>query len=1557
VVKASKPVVDLRGKSDDAGSVTLTFAIDRTVAPSLVRILNEGTNSVTLNGTIENPIGTTDIRNTGGSVLASNPRGTTDGTTQARSSLIVTNVLNIQTPGAAVAPTGPRINVDLVQAAGFPMATSFVKGRVSGSDDTISIGRHVFFTGMQVVYNAAGSPITGLTSGTSYWVVVVPDSLRIKLATSAALTSFVDLDQGSSAATAPHTLTPVTRFHVEAEGNIGLDVRGVLRQAGALVAQHQVVLDHIRSTSGTIDLVIRPALQQTGEADSQGILVKYPVGASETYYTSFRGGTSRTKLSGAVYGTGTDTVATKYTLKGYDAAGQLTLPGVIAGGSILVTASNAADDAPRVEVDALTQITHSGHIDVTTNGLVTVEEVTGDLRVGRIESTRDSVILRSPERILDALADAGADVLGENITMTAGTGGAQGGIGTPLNFLEIDVDHVAGDGNAGKLKATDTAAASTDGIYVTDTAGDLPVDLVTTTADVSLATTDGSILDADNDAAADVQGDTVDLHAGGTGSIGGLRSDGTANDLEIDSRFSSPEAGDDVGLRAGRDIHLTEVDGSLELVEAVAGRNIRITVRETADLDEDLNLLDSGRVRYAETGDVAVNPGRITATTGWIELRIGDDFSDTARTTVTAGLGIDIHLDDVDADGGWGANTTFRGFLTPGAGSTTRIFGNGDADHITFDQTHLGGFTRVYGSNAVPVAGASPSGDGEDEFIVRRLQTMTVGTLTLDGQGESDHYIVETNGTANADRNYVVNALDTGAPDDGVDVLTVKGYDSALNGTPAGSDVPHPADDIFLLRSTTAIAGETSTRPAFVALLHGTMAHATAGTVAATERINYDAAINGRLEVFGLGGNDHFAADDNSAITTLDGGAGSDTFQIGQLYGSKRNADAIPDANDRFDTIATTRGWLSPGITSPLTAKGGSGDDTFVVYANQAVLRLEGDDDNDLFIVRAFALAETCSVAAEGTQQSGGNVCRDGIVWRDHPARIAMPALTTGFSTAAETEIRTGAGSNQVQYNINAPVSIDGGNGFDKVVVLGTEFADHIVVTSLAVYGAGLSVTYKNIEVLEIDGLEGDDVFDVLSTPAGLATRVIGGLGSDLINVGGDVVGDVFSRDIEGSSGAINHLVTSGDWAYDRLVIDGVDLSVARPTQGIVIIVESAGSTQVLEGGTWDSYEVVLQKASTEWVYITVSAARSSQEEEDAGADSVWITDDPASFERTYTDYHEPGTQPHRVPKRAIVLAFRPGETTKTVYVRAPQDTAAEGDRVVVISHSVLSTDPLFDDADVRNVEVLVRDDDLPALVVTPIDPVTGLPDAGTLVLEGALPYGVVDAYLLSLAVPATGDVVVELRPADPRLRLSSADTARFTVVTAPTASTAGVYRVTFTAGSQGPIRIELSVVDDYDPQDPRGIAITHTVVDAATTDAGYAEKARSVRLDVKVLDNDSAGVIVTQTDGGTLVNLGTPGAPGAGDTYTLRLTSRPTAEVRIAMVTDGQTDIVSSSRAVLQAVGTTGKGLFTGTVVYDAATRTIRMVRAACRASRSAGWTSASSRASSSSSPAPTCC
>ncbi len=532
--------------------------------------------------------------------------------------------------------------------------------------------------------------------------------------------------------------------------------------------------------------------------------------------------------------------------------------------------------------------------------------------------------------------------------------------------------------------------------------------------------------------------------------------------------------------------------------------------------------------------------------------------------------------------------------------------------------------------------------------------------------------------------------------------------------------------------------------------------------------------------------------------------------------------------------IATTRGWLSPGTHAPLVATGGTGNDEFVVYSNQAELRLEGHDDNDLFIVRAFALAAVCDTSADNdddcdfadidleadpdtlrfpvdTAGPGGVGAPDGVCdatenpgydgegwtgfrkdnngdgtcnkadahmtgaetqtspadiaqWEDDVIPldddgVARPIIGLGFSTARPLDIRAGGGEDEVSYNVNAPVSVDGGTGFDKLVILGTEFADDIVITSKAIYGAGLNVRYTTIEVVEVDGLEGDDEFFVQSTAFGVAYRVIGGLGSDTINVTGDVVEDIVTRELEGVSGTIDHLVTSvgpnGDVLYHGLPVDGLEYNLATPDAGQVIIGdEGTEGTSVREGGSpfgvpqRDWYSVMLAGTPTANVYVTASAARSTQVEfddvfsnpeptdsseslADGDGDSIWVcTSDQAGdapgntdcstlahFQRAKTIngqlFYENG--------RAVVLTFTPGDwnVKQWVYVWAVDDPRSEGDVVVVVQHSTISADDNFDGVAVRNVEVSVRDNDTPGVYVTEVTPGTDDEDGRTLVIEG----------------------------------------------------------------------------------------------------------------------------------------------------------------------------------------------------------------------------------------------
>ncbi|MCC9643317.1 hypothetical protein LOC71_13610 [Rhodopirellula sp. JC740] len=407
----------------------------------------------------------------------------------------------------------------------------------------------------------------------------------------------------------------------------------------------------------------------------------------------------------------------------------------------------------------------------------------------------------------------------------------------------------------------------------------------------------------------------------------------------------------------------------------------------------------------------------------------------------------------------------------------------------------------------------SLGGDGADRIYSRD------GNDRLDGQDGDDTFKVFF---ARGKVNSLLSILDTGTT--GVDVFDA-----------IGTVDP----DQFLLRAS--VSGTN----AFVAVLtdpdHSSDQPAYNPSV---QRVNYLGVE--RILVQGGLGDDQFAVDDTAAEVTIDGGDGDDAFQVGQLFRSQRTkVDANVSVDDVFATIETTRGFLSNGISQPMTISGGLGNDHFVVFHNQAVLTLNGNEGDDGFEVRAFALV--------GSRE---------------PER-------------ARTDITGGAGADLVQYAVNAPVNIDGGDGFDTLTVIGTEFGDDFVITEDGVYGAGLTIDFTNIESLRVDAAEGNDRFYVKSTSEKFLTELFGGLGDDTFNLSGDTP-PVVSNDLKGHSGIVtNNMSYSSDLRYEDLKLHGVSSNVADNEEPFVVIRTSNGSTIVGEAGSLDAsvvdfYEVVL---------------------------------------------------------------------------------------------------------------------------------------------------------------------------------------------------------------------------------------------------------------------------------------------------------------------------------------------------------------------------------------------
>ena len=418
--------------------------------------------------------------------------------------------------------------------------------------------------------------------------------------------------------------------------------------------------------------------------------------------------------------------------------------------------------------------------------------------------------------------------------------------------------------------------------------------------------------------------------------------------------------------------------------------------------------------------------------------------------------------------------------------------------------------------------------------------------LSIDGQRGTDHTIAYLAGqTYFADPTYLVSTIDvhdSGLPTDGTDLLDVYGTNDEL------------VSDNFLLRRN------------FVALMP---------TDTTAERVNYDNTQNRGLRIYGRAGDDRFTLDDNSTLTTIDGGQGDDSFQVAQIFQSTREFPRIPWSYDTFDTIETTRGYLSNGVSYDTTIYGGQGNDSFVVFHNVATLVLDGGSGDDSFTVRAFALIG--STAIDPNQH------------------------TTG--------IFGGLGNDFVQYTDNAPVSIDGGAGTDTVVVIGTEFGDVFVITPIGVFGAGLFIQLVGVEILKVDALEGNDRFVVYGTAPGTSTSLFGGLGSDSFEIGGAVDGqavETAARDLLGHSGLLLHSIAPGSVAtYGDVVIDGISASVADNDTSAVVVTPTSAMTvyENRPGWTTATYTVVLSRAPVGGdVYITVSPTELTADEIAAGA-------------------------------------------------------------------------------------------------------------------------------------------------------------------------------------------------------------------------------------------------------------------------------------------------------------------------------------------------------------------
>ncbi|MDO9173909.1 MAG: hypothetical protein Q7V62_03830, partial [Actinomycetota bacterium] len=400
------------------------------------------------------------------------------------------------------------------------------------------------------------------------------------------------------------------------------------------------------------------------------------------------------------------------------------------------------------------------------------------------------------------------------------------------------------------------------------------------------------------------------------------------------------------------------------------------------------------------------------------------------------------------------------------------------------------------------------------------------------------------------------------------------------------------------------------------------------------------------------------------------------------------------------------------------------------------------------------------------------------------------------------TNINGGKGKDLITYTVNAPVHIDGGDGSDTLIVVGTEFADKFVVTDTGVYGAGLFVTYASIENIVVDALEGNDQFFIASTPDGATVSTIGGKGSDTFNVAGNFDTspiDVVSNDLLGHSGMIDLSIPTGnttDANYQNIFVQDISASILDNESAGIALTMLGGVLRVFEGNSGNAqtqarYSVVLTRSPKEDVRVTAAPSAIRQSESLAGGKGIALNGSEAGttllFDRTNW--------------------FIP----QIVTVTAPADLLAEGRRILNILHTVVQGADVSDGGEydalaVPSPVVEVFDDDAAGVVITPAVNGEVIVNQDSAVTLGAG----ADSYYVALTRPPTGDVVIELDV--------QADDNGVDQIVAGNSSGTPITSLTFTTGNWATPQLVKVVAADTGAtlEGAQFARILHTVADAS---------------------------------------------------------------------------------------------------------------------------------------------
>lgn len=534
---------------------------------------------------------------------------------------------------------------------------------------------------------------------------------------------------------------------------------------------------------------------------------------------------------------------------------------------------------------------------------------------------------------------------------------------------------------------------------------------------------------------------------------------------------------------------------------------------------------------------------------------------------------------------------------------------------VTLSDSHTSDVTVQYA-----VSGGTATGSGTDYTLASGTATVTAGNTTTT--------IPVT----------IVN--DTLDEDDETIIVTL----SSPSGASLGDNTTH----------TTTITDDDTAPTATFSTASQSVSEAVGGV---TATVNLSAASSLTVTV------PYSVSGTASATSDHDLSSGSLTISAGATSGTI-SFNVTDDSSDESDeTIITTMGTptnatagattvhtvtitdndtagvtVTPSGGSTSVTEGSGTGDTYTVVLNSqpsadVTVTLSSGDDVDLstgaltFTSSNYSVAQTITVTAADDDIAEGTHA-DTVTHAVTSSDTGYNGLTADAVAVSISDDDTASVS--LTESSGATTATEGGATDTYTIVLTSEPTADVMITLAA--SSQLSVSPASVTFTSAN-------WDTAQTVTVSATN-------------DDVA--------EGShSGTIAHSATSSDSGYSGISIAAITAGITDNDNAGVSVTESASATQVTEGGTTDTYTVVLTSEPNADVTITPSAETD-------------LTVSPASLTFTAANWN----------------------AAQTITVSATDDDVAEGSENATITHTATSSDASYQGITVNPVTAAITDDD-----------------------------------------------------------------------------------------------------------------------------------------------------------------------------------------------------------------------------------------------------------------------